>query len=67
MLFMEWNQDDAIAVAREEAYEDGREEGEGIGLEKGIEKAREENRKLFFELLDQGLSIDEIKRCLENT
>jgi len=50
MLYTEWNLDDAIAVAREEAYEDGREEGVGIVLE----------------LLDQGLSIDEIKRRLEN-
>jgi len=27
MLITEWNMDDALAVAREEAYEDGIEEG----------------------------------------
>jgi predicted transposase/invertase (TIGR01784 family) len=31
MLYTEWNWDDALAVAREEAREDGREEG----MEKG--------------------------------
>ena len=41
MLMTEWNLDDAIAVAREEAHEEGREEG----LEEGITKGRT-NEKL---------------------
>jgi flagellar biosynthesis/type III secretory pathway protein FliH len=49
MLLTEWNQDEAIEVAREEAYEDGREEG------------REEILKLF----EQGLSIEDIKEKLQ--
>jgi predicted transposase/invertase (TIGR01784 family) len=36
MLYTEWNWDDAMAVAREEAREDGIEEG----MEKGMEKGR---------------------------
>jgi flagellar biosynthesis/type III secretory pathway protein FliH len=38
MLYTEWNWDDALAVQREEGWEEGREEG----LEEGLEKGREE-------------------------
>ncbi|MCL2879995.1 MAG: Rpn family recombination-promoting nuclease/putative transposase [Treponema sp.] len=62
MLLTEWNTEDAIAVAREEGHEEGREEG----LEQGREEGREDIRIKVFELLDQGLSADEIKRHLEN-
>jgi N-dimethylarginine dimethylaminohydrolase len=44
MLLTEWNQDEAIEVAREEA--------------------QEEYRQYFIELLDQGLTIREIKQRL---
>jgi len=54
MLITEWNQEEAIAVAREE------------GIEIGVEKTREEERKNFLELLHQGLSIDEMIQRLEN-
>ena len=40
MLYTEWNMDDALAVAREEAQEE------------------------VIELLDQGLSVEEIKQRL---
>jgi len=53
MLLGEWNQEEAIEVAREE--------GEEIGMEKGREEAREE----IFNLFEQGLSIDEIKGRLK--
>jgi len=49
MLLEEWNMEDAIAFAREEAREDGREEG----------------RQHVLNLLNQGLTIDEIKQQLE--
>jgi len=49
MLLMEWNQDEAIEVAREE----------------GREEAREEDRHYFLELLNQGLTIEEIKERLQ--
>jgi hypothetical protein len=48
MLFTEWNQDDAIAVAREEALEDGI----GIGMEK------------VLTYLKQGHSVDEAEKLL---
>jgi hypothetical protein len=48
MLLTEWNQDEAIEVAREEAREE----------------AQEEYRQYFLELLDQGLTIREIKQRL---
>ena len=48
MLFTEWNTEDAIAYAREESFEKGREEGH-------VE---------VLKLLDQGLSIEEIKQRL---
>jgi len=54
MLLTEWNQDEAIEVAREEGREEGREE------------TREEERHYFLELLNQGLTIEEIKERLQN-
>jgi predicted transposase YdaD len=52
MIFTEWNWDDALEVAREEGREDGLEEG------------RKENRQYFLELINQGLTIEEIKQRL---
>jgi len=34
------------------------------GMEKGMEKGRNEERQHFLEMLDQGLSVEEIKRQL---
>jgi predicted transposase/invertase (TIGR01784 family) len=52
MLLEEWNMEDAEKVWREEAKEEGREE------------ARYQERKHFFDLLDRGLSPEEIKQRL---
>jgi len=52
MIFTEWNWDDALEVAREE--------GHGDGLEEGFEKSRQ----YFLEMINQGLSIEEIKQRL---
>ncbi|GBU29225.1 hypothetical protein R84B8_02789 [Treponema sp. R8-4-B8] len=49
MLLTEWNQDEAIEVAREEAREEG----------------REEERNYFIELLNQGLTKEEIIERLQ--
>jgi phosphotransacetylase len=49
MLLTEWNLDEAIEVAREEAREE----------------TREEDWEYFLELLDQGLTIEEIKERLK--
>jgi len=56
MLLGEWNQEEAIEVAREEALEDG--------IEIGMEKGQEKSRQYFLELLNQGLTIEEIKARL---
>jgi len=56
MLLTEWNWDDALEVAREEGREDGIEEG----IEKGLEKSRQH----FLEMINQGLTIEEIKQRL---
>jgi len=53
MLLEEWNIEDAKEVWQEEAREEG--------LEKGLAKGREEGREEIFELLSQGLTIEEIK------
>jgi predicted transposase/invertase (TIGR01784 family) len=59
MLYTEWNMEDALAVR----YEEGREEGH----EEGREEGREEERAEFLDMLNQGLSIEEIKqRLLDN-
>jgi len=55
MLYTEWNWDTALEVAREEAFEDGEEKG------------REEGHNEVFALLDQGLSVEEIKQRLMQT
>ncbi|MDR2900120.1 MAG: Rpn family recombination-promoting nuclease/putative transposase [Treponema sp.] len=65
MLMTEWNWDDAKDVWQEEAREEGIELGIKQGMQKGIKKGREEERKIIFELLSKGLSIDEIKRQIE--
>ena len=54
MLTTEWNWDTAKKVWQDEAREEGREEGE------------EKSRKYFLEMIDHGLSIDEIKERLKN-
>ena len=60
MLLTEWNWDDALEVAREEGREDGLEEGR----EEGRKKERIESRQYFLELINQGLTIEEIKQRL---
>jgi len=74
MILTEWNTEDAIAFARKEEREEallegheqgrvvGREEGRVVGREEGRIDGLEEGKKYFLELLDQGLSIDEIKK-----
>jgi hypothetical protein len=57
MLLTGWNMKDALAVAREEGEEDGLAKGIGIGMEKGVEKV--------FALLEEGLSLQEIKKRLK--
>jgi len=53
MLTTEWNWDTAKRVWQDEAREEGREE------------ARKEDRQYFLELLNQGLSVEEIKGRLK--
>jgi predicted transposase/invertase (TIGR01784 family) len=57
MLYGEYDPEVEMRVVREEALEEGREEGEEIGMEK--------SRQYFLELLDQGLTIEEIKERLQ--
>jgi len=52
----EYDRDMDIAVNRREAWEEGHEEGRG--------EAHEEDRQHFLELLNQGLTIEEIKERL---
>ncbi len=64
MLLEEWNMEDAIAYAREE----GREDGIALGMEKGrvegMELGVEKGQKYVLDLLNQGLSAEEIKQRL---
>ncbi|MCL2069446.1 MAG: Rpn family recombination-promoting nuclease/putative transposase [Treponema sp.] len=63
MLMTEWNMDDALAVRYEEGLEDGEQKGIQIGEKKGELK----NKKYVLDLIDQGLSIEELKQRLENS
>jgi len=60
MLYAEYDPEVEMRAVREEALEEGRKEGEEIGME----KAHEEDRLYFMELIDQGLTIEEIKERL---
>ena len=62
MLTTEWNWDTAKRVWQDEA----REEGIGLGLSRGREEGEEKSRKYFLEMIDHGLSVDEIKERLKN-
>jgi len=57
MVITEWNTEDCIAVrceeAREDALKEGREEGIGLGMEK--------QNQYVLELIQQGLTTEEIK------
>ncbi|MDR2900720.1 MAG: Rpn family recombination-promoting nuclease/putative transposase [Treponema sp.] len=68
LLLEEWNIEDAKKVWREEAREEGHAEGhlEGrkVGREEGRQEGREERNDYFLALLDQGLSVEEIKKRL---
>ena len=75
MLYEKWNLNDAKKVWREEAREDGYEEGLEAGREAGLKEGREEGLEVGLEkgreevinLLDQGLSVEEIKQRLTRT
>jgi hypothetical protein len=57
MLFTEWNLDDAIAVAREEAMEDGLEKGRAEGLDEGrVEGRTDEKLQIARNLLAKGMT-----------
>jgi len=56
MLLTEWNLDEAIEVAREEGFEEGLEEGRMEGRKKYLQ--------YVLELLNQGLTTEEIKERL---
>jgi hypothetical protein len=68
MLLEEITIEDEIEVAKEDAREQGREigleQGREIGLEQGLEQGKEQERQRFLKLLNQGLSIEEIKERL---
>jgi hypothetical protein len=56
MLFTEWNLDDAIAVAKEEALEDG--------IDIGVGKGREERDNEILDLIEKGYTSADIKNHL---
>ena len=70
MLTAEFNLDEYKKVMRNEALKEGRAEGFEQGLEQGIEKGIEQGEKrvnYLLELMEQGLSYEEIKKKLEKT
>jgi flagellar biosynthesis/type III secretory pathway protein FliH len=49
---------------REEGHVKGLEEGLVKGLEEGLEKGMEKERKRIVSLIEQGVSLDDIKKIL---
>ena len=67
MLYMEWDQEAALAVryeeGREEGMEKGREEGMGKGIEKGREEGMEKGKKeTARNALAEGVSIELVQK-----
>jgi flagellar biosynthesis/type III secretory pathway protein FliH len=67
MIATEWNLEDAIKVAQEEAWEDGRKEGWDKGREDGWEECREKDRKLFSGLVEQAKSMEDLRQMFAAT
>ena len=59
MLLSGWNMDEALAVSKEEGYEDGFEDGEKLGLEKG-EKQGEQKKQRELILALKGVLSPEV-------
>ena len=59
MLLSGWNMDEALAVSKEEGYEDGFEDGEKLGLEKG-EKLGEQKKQRELILALKGVLSPEV-------
>ena len=59
MTFLEYNVKTHLKVAREEAMEEG--------MEKGLEEVIEKGEERVLELMEQGLSADEIRKKLKRT
>jgi len=55
MRITDWNLEDALAVAREEALEDG--------FERGLERGRAEKREIARRLKAMGLSDEQIAKA----
>ena len=55
-----------MSWAKKEGHSQGLAEGRAEGRAEGIEQEREESHEYFLKLLDQGLSVDEIKQQLQH-
>ena len=57
---IEWDHETALEVSREEGWEEGREEGR----EEGIEEGMAEKERQLLALIDQGYTVEDLKREL---
>ena len=60
MLFTEWDMDKALAISKEEGYEDGVEYGEKLGLKKGEKLGEQKERRKLILALNGVLSPEVI-------
>jgi len=67
MLFYDFSVEEIAEIRGDERYEEGLEQGLEKGLEKGLEQGLEKGREEILKLLDQGLSVDEIKQLLKSS
>ena len=70
MNFLKYDEKVAIKVAREEAREkgiiEGMEKGMMKGMEKGMVKGKKEIQNYILDLIEQGLSSEQIKKKIES-
>ena len=59
MLYVEWDQEEALAVRYEEGMERGREEGIEQGMERGIEQGLEQTAR---NALAEGVPVELVQK-----
>ena len=66
MMAEEYTTEDFLEAMMDEAREEGMEQGMQQGMEQGLEQGMQQRDQYFLNLINQGMSISEIKEQLEH-
>ena len=67
MLLESWNMDEALAVSKEEGFEDGYELGEQRGISKGIEYGEKKEREELIRKFSAICTPEQIAETLQTS